>query len=188
MAPLSGRILVRTDGGLHQRLLIRAKANQQSLNELCLDRLSGPSTLEGTRHQIFRNILAAADILLGQELLGVVFFGSQARGEGRLDSDWDLLVVSSSEVALSRDIYRQWDKCAQLDEKNEIEVHFVHLPLETSIATGFWSEIALDGIVLFEKDFCVSKYLARVRREIAEGLILRKTKHGQSYWVHKELV
>ena len=52
---------------------------------------------------------------------------------------------------------------------------------------GFWAEIALDGTMLYDAEFRVSKHLNQVRREIVAGLITRKVVHGQPYWVHTEV-
>ena len=51
---------------------------------------------------------------------------------------------------------------------------------------GFWPEIALDGIVLFERDVAVSRRLVAIRRAIADGRLVRRTAHGQPYWTTKE--
>lgn len=181
------KILVRTDRLLHRRLLNHAKVNQQSLNELCLERLSIPSSLEGRAHELGRHVVAKADLIFKGALKGVIFYGSQARKEGRKDSDWDFLVVIDESIDLKREIYRKWDNLWPLELSQKVEVHFAQTPKSTAVATGFWSEIALDGIVLFERDFAVSLHLIRIRHEIANGVIMRQTIHGQSYWIRKEV-
>jgi hypothetical protein len=45
-----------------------------------------------------------------------------------------------------------------------------------------WGEVAVDGVVLYERGLDVSADLARIRREIAAGRLVRRTAHGQPYW------
>ena len=181
------RILVRTSRTLHRRLLSQSKSKKQSLNDLCLERLSIPSSLEGPSSATARRVVATADHLFKDSLKGVIFYGSQARQEATKDSDWDFLVVIDDSMKLTREIYRKWDDnwASKPDERTEI--HFAQMPKSTAISTGFWCEIALDGIILFEKEFAISSHLIRIRHEIASGIILRQNVHGQSYWIRKEV-
>ena len=55
-------------------------------------------------------------------------------------------------------------------------------PERPRVAGGFWAEVAVDGIVLFERDWRLSTHLARVRRAIAERRLVRRLAHGQPYW------
>lgn len=59
----------------------------------------------------------------------------------------------------------------------------VTLPPAGRRVLGVWAEAAIDGVVLFERSLEVSRRLAGVRREIADGRIRRRTVHGQPYWV-----
>ena len=180
-------ILIRSNHALHQRMVATAKRQQKSLNELCCDRLALPSNLESDSLGLLRQVVIAADIAFQSDLLGVVFYGSRARSEGRDDSDWDFLLVMREGVPLSRDLYRRWDHDFPATD-HPLEVHFAHIPSSPKGATGFWAEIALDGIVLYEQQFVVSRHLISVRHDIAAGLITRKKSHGQTYWLYKEVV
>ena len=48
--------------------------------------------------------------------------------------------------------------------------------------SGLWAEVALDGTVLFDRGWMLSARLARVRRAIADGRLVRRVVHGQPYW------
>ena len=48
--------------------------------------------------------------------------------------------------------------------------------------SGLWAEVALDGLVLLEREWSLSEHLARVRRAIAAGRLVRRVVHGQPYW------
>ena len=68
-----------------------------------------------------------------------------------------------------------------------VNPHFVHLPRDPLSCGSLWFEAALDGIVLFERDLAVTRFLQEdVRRAVADGLIVRKSSHGHPYWVKQE--
>ena len=179
-------ILIRGGQALHQKMMASAKKQQKSLNELCCDRLSIPSSLENGAFALIRKVVAAADATFAADLVGVVLYGSRARSEARDDSDWDFLLVMDNTLPLNRELYRRWDHDFPSPD-HPLEIHFAHIPASTRGATGFWAEIALDGIILYEQAFAVSRHLIAVRHDIAEGLIIRKKSHGQTYWIYKEV-
>ena len=52
-------------------------------------------------------------------------------------------------------------------------------------ASGFWAEVALDGLVLFERELVVSRRLAAVRRRVLRGELFRRVAGGHPYWVNE---
>ncbi len=180
-ARASGRFLLRIPPGLHAALRRAALEAGVSLNDYCVQKLSAPfgnlSAIEGAAQATQR---AAA--LFGDRLVGIVAFGSWARSQAAARSDVDLLVVLEPSVSLTRNLYRTWDEQPISWEDRPVEPHFVHLPEEGRFIAGVWAEVAVDGIVLFERGLSVSLRLAKVRRDIAEGRIVRKFSHGQPYW------
>jgi predicted nucleotidyltransferase len=177
----SGRFLLRLSPGLHAALRRAAFEANVSLNDYCARKLAAPagdlSAIEGAAHAVDR---AAA--LFGERLVGVAAFGSWARRQTADGSDLDLLVVVDPAVDLTRDLYRKWDEEAVDWEGRTVEPHFAHLPDEDRVVGGLWAEVALDGIVLFERALAVSKRLVSVRRDIVAGKIVRRVAHGQPYW------
>jgi hypothetical protein len=123
-----------------------------------------------------------AACLFGPRLVGVAAFGSWARGELSESSDVDLLVCLESSVALTRTLYRDWDEQPVTWNGHILEPHFVHLPSLQRRAGSVWAEVALDGVVLFERDFRISSKLVQVRHDIVSGRIVRRIAHGQPYW------
>jgi hypothetical protein len=120
-------------------------------------------------------------------LVGLILFGSAARGDATEDSDIDLLLVMKPEVNIARGLYRLWDffcnePIASRDYPR-ISPHFVHLPGSVRDAGGLWYEIAIDGIVLWESDPGVSRFLRSVREAMGQGKIRRRTVHGSPYWI-----
>ena len=128
-------------------------------------------------------VIKRAAAVVGEALIAVVAFGSWARGELADSSDIDILIVVDPDVPLSRSLYRRWDEEPLRWEGHPVEPHFVHLPALDGVPSGLWAEIALDGIVLYERDPRLSQRLVGVRRLQAAGRLRRRTAHGQPYWV-----
>jgi hypothetical protein len=182
----SGRFLLRLEPRLHAALRQAARAAGLSLNDHCARKLALPGgCLAGPGDGA--TIVARAAELFAANLVGVVAFGSWARGEATERSDLDVLVVLAERVALARQIYRDWDDEPAVCDGRPVEPHFVHLPGAAETVAGLWAEVALDGIVLFDPTLAVSRRLAAIRRDIARGRIVRRTLHGQPYWVTEEV-
>ena len=175
------------------RLKVAAGHDHISLNEYCkraLDDFVRPRAKEA-RHpshelhssdidgEVFRWRSAACHAVEGS-IEGLVLFGSVARGNPREESDIDLLIVVPESVRLRRKLYVAWDNFS-LDSR--VNPHFVQLPPSRSIAGSLWFEIALDGIVLYEDDLTISKFLGSIRHDIVDGVIQRKEAHGHAYWI-----
>lgn len=176
----SGRFLLRIDPGLHAALRASAAELGMSLNRYCAAKLVAP--VDPVAGEMAAPVVARAARLFGEHLVGVVVFGSWVRGEATTESDVDLLVVVDSETRLSRSLYRRWDRSPLSSGGRPIEPHFVHLPDREHELIGTWAEVAVDGIVVFERGRTVSTRLISIRGMIADGKIVRRTAHGQPYW------
>ncbi len=181
MSDIKARFLLRLPAGLHSALKSAAAEAVMSLNDYCVHKLSAPvgdlAELRGGTESVLR-----ASGLFGETLIGVVAFGSWARGSAAATSDLDLLVVLDDGVPLTRALYRKWDEQPVVWDDRPVEPHFVHLPRTGVVVAGVWPEVALDGIILFERGLRVSLRLSEVRRDIVEGRIVRRVAHGQPYW------
>ncbi len=124
--------------------------------------------------------------LLGDSLVGLAVFGSWARGQLSDTSDVDVLVVINREVPVTRELYRRWDEASVVWDARPVEPHFLHLPSGTGVPSGLWAEVAMDGIVVFERDMRLSFHLSAVRRALVEGRLRRRVVHGQGYWMEGE--
>jgi len=178
----SGRFLLRLSPGLHGALRRAAAEAGLSLNEYCARKLAAPSPAVPGRGA---DVVARAAERFGENLLGVLVFGSWARGDAVDESDVDLLVVVDVGVPIVRGLYRVWDETTpELTwEGRRLEVHFVRPPEPGTPPTELWAEAALDGLVLFDRDFELSRRLIEIRRRIAAGVVRRRRVHGQPYWV-----
>lgn len=176
----SGRFVLRIDPGLHQTLREAAEVAGLSLNEYCARKLALPGeNVTG----VAAAVVQRAASLLGKSLVGVAAFGSWARGQLTESSDVDLLIILDEEIPIGRGLYRQWDVAPLSWDGHPVEPHFVHLPPPDAHLSSVWAEVAVDGVVLFERELVVSRRLVEIREKIAAGRIVRRTVHGQAYWV-----
>ena len=181
--PPSGRFVLRIDRGLHASLRDRAREADTSLNRYCALKLASPGEpLDPAASAVVQR----AASVLGDSLLGVVAFGSWARGDESSTSDLDVLLIADDRVPIARSLYRQWDDGPRLNrDGHQVEPHFVHLPAATESVSGLWAEVAMDGLILFERDFVVSRCFVGVRRRIVSGRLTLHVAQGQPYWARE---
>jgi len=178
---------VRIPPDLHEHVRRHAYENGISLNACCkraLEEYLAPE--RPAEHGVAgreQGWVHTAAAVIGDDLAGVVLFGSFARGEAMAHSDIDLLVVTEPSVLLARALYAKWDS---VSSDAAISPHFVHRPGKVFEAGSLWYEVAIDGIVLFEKDRLITGFLQSVRRAIADRLIERKDAYGHGYWIKHE--
>ncbi len=175
------RVLLRLPVDLHRALAAQAAHEQTSVNELCVQRSSGPDLPFLLRRDVAA-LLARARAVAGPHLQGVLVHGSFARGEARAASDIDVLVVVDRAVALTRARYRHWDGETLSWAGRSVDAHFTHAPAERARPGSVWCEAATEGLVLFDAAGDVWQALVAARTAIAQGHLVRKIVHGQPYW------
>jgi predicted nucleotidyltransferase len=191
-------LILRLPVALHRRLKQEARSADLSLNEYCrglLARRGGRSSgdapvspslsLAGGRSA--RTVSLAdlvATLLAAWEggIEGLVLFGSLARGRQTRESDVDLLVVLNRSTTLDRDVYARC-QLPKFDGR-EVSPLFAQIPEEGERVGGLWFEVALDGVVLYDRDLRLSRFLVHVRHLVADGRAKRMHTHGHPYWVH----
>jgi predicted nucleotidyltransferase len=176
----SGKFVLRIDPGLHAALRAAAEASGSSLNEYCARKLASPGWGGDPAASA---VIERAASLFGSGLVGVLVFGSWARGEATEGSDVDVLVVVGADVELSRALYRAWDTRPLTWDGRRVEAHVARLPARGARLTSLWAEAAVDGVVLYDRGLELSRRLAEVRDRIAAGELVRRRVHGQPYWV-----
>ncbi|HXG53868.1 MAG TPA: nucleotidyltransferase domain-containing protein [Vicinamibacterales bacterium] len=180
----SGRFLLRTGEALHQALRSAARAAGLSLNEYCVTRLSAPAGSAASPDAAA--VVEWVEGAFGGAVAGVVLYGSWTRGEATSESDVDLLIVLDASQPLQRELYRRCDTANLAWDGHPLQAQVVHLPEAGVVRGGLWPEIALDGIVLVERDLLLSRRLVEIRRAIVEGRLVRRTAHGQPYWTARD--
>ena len=176
----SGRFVLRMPGQTHAMLEAAARASGLSLNAYCVRKLSGTGS-DGLGDEPAAACVARAAAIAGDALVAVILHGSWARGDATPGSDVDLLVVVEPHVGLSRQWYRAWDAQPATWQGRAVDPHFVHPPAAETFS-GLWGEVAIDGMMLFDRDRRISRALGRIRRAIAGGRFVRRVVHGQPYW------
>ena len=176
----SGRFLLRLPPPLHALLENAALEAGLSLNQYCVRRLAGGGPGAFVEEPGAEAVARAAEVA-GDAVVAVLLLGSLARGEAATGSDADILVVVDPRLALQRGLYRAWDARPVAWRGRPVDAHFVHPPGDDALS-GLWAEAALDGVVLFERGTRVSAHLARARRAMAAGRLVRRVVHGQPYW------
>jgi hypothetical protein len=177
----SGKLLLRISELRHLMLQSEARDLGISVSELCRCRVESPSAMETLPAEI-ATAIQAAQAAVASSMLGIVLFGSYARGSHTDASDIDLLIILDPEVKINRTLYRSWQNHAQGVER--CEPHFVSLPDPEKKLTGLWAEIAIDGQILWERNNQIQYLLVKIRRAIIEGKLVSKKVHGQTYWLH----
>ena len=181
----SGRFVLRLDPDLHESLREAARATGTSLNGYCARKLASPN--DGLDEGAAAVIRRAASIA-GDFLLGVVAFGSWSRGEDTASSDMDVLFTLGEGIGIRRELYRRWDQGGPVIWRDlPVAPHFAHLPSPSDPISGLWAEVSQDGLVLYERDWAISRYLVAVRRRILSGELERRIAGGRAYWVQSDV-
>ncbi len=176
----SGRFILRMPPVLHTALHRAARTSGLSLNAYCVRQLEAVDLGVASDEDV-TSLVARARAVVGNTLSAVALHGSWVRGEATSASDVDALILVDSRMALSRALYRAWDAQPLTWRGRPVDPHFVHLASEGEVS-GLWAEVAVDGLVVFERDWKLSAHLARIRRAIAAGRLVRRIVHGQPYW------
>jgi uncharacterized protein len=115
---------------------------------------------------------------LGDDLLAVVLFGSRARGEAREGSDWDFLVVARD--LPERTLERVFRLKKMLPPLHRGEASLLARTPEEFLSSlpDLYLDIALDGVVLHDKDGYMAERL-RFLRTLIRRNGLRREKEGR---------
>jgi predicted nucleotidyltransferase len=183
----SGKFVLRVGPELHLRLSREAKAFGLSLNAYCVNKLQGATVSDRYAEAgLGRDFLDSLIQGLPRPPLAIVLFGSFARGDQGGCSDIDLLVVLESDVLPNRALYRELEKRVELSGRGHpVNPALVSLPHDARAAGSLWLEVALDGVVLWERGSRVSGFLREVRRQMAAGEVRRALAYGQPYWIRE---
>ncbi|RIL11992.1 MAG: hypothetical protein DCC75_01305, partial [Proteobacteria bacterium] len=174
-AKASGKFVLRLNPKLHNTIRSRAHARGISLNAMCQQLiLAGLRQTQDELPQLQHEIISKATKLHGDGFLGLVLFGSVARGDYDHISDMDLLLVLERGVSLQRDLYRAWDK----EFAQKISVHYAHLPAAPNQAGSLWLECARDGQILYDPSGRIQRVLLSINDLVASGKVVRKLTHG----------
>lgn len=110
---------------------------------------------------------------LGERLIGVVLYGSRARGDARPDSDLDLMIVADDLPDDGFDRARAVRPPRGHRAGAEVSVRaLTPVEYERDIAP-IDLDVAIDGVVLYDRGGYLSDHLALIRRRIGEAGLKR---------------
>jgi len=161
--------------------------------------------IERIPHRIYSSLLRKyCEILreeFGDRLVGVVLFGSVARGDWDRDSDVDLLLVVKGwkrkkvwerlrELSRAREVLRQSKEYQEAVSKGFFPA-IQHYPLDPEEAREFhrvYPDLVADGILLYDKEGFMDWILSSFREKLRKlGALRISTPEGRFYWILKEV-
>lgn len=187
MSSHSGKFVLRIPPSLHHGLSQRAHVEKLSLNALCQHLLEQGLTTEseGSWRGDLHRLIPLLQRRFRQRLLGIITFGSRVRGDETASSDLDLLIALESSIPITRELYRWWQEDVHPAIRSDVTInpHFAHPPESPKRAGSLWYEIALGHEIIVQHKNRLQKCLENILKEIQEGAVERKWKHGHPYWV-----
>ncbi|MCJ7786214.1 MAG: nucleotidyltransferase domain-containing protein [Desulfobacterales bacterium] len=130
----------------------------------------------------FKKVVDCYKDYLGERLISIVLFGSQARGEAKESSDYDLFIVADGlpPKPFKRVLFIRSPLKGQFPEKFCI---IAKTPQE--IMTDFpplFLDLGLDGIILFDRDNFFKKIQIRIKEIIHQAGLQRKRDERKLCW------
>jgi predicted nucleotidyltransferase len=172
------RLLLRLPPDLYRRVKARAEQSDESINSVLVQAIE--HGLLACKMELVQSlIIRKARAQLGQDFVGLLIYGSRARGDFYDTSDADLLLVVSDKIQIKRELYRAWDQILP----DEVSLNIAHMPVADSNIGSLWLECALDARIIYDPSGVIRRRLEEIRGLILSGAYVRKTTHGQGYWI-----
>jgi len=172
------RLLLRLPSALHRRVKARASETGSSLNSVIVEAIDNGLS-KGRLEALTPSIIKHAKSQFGDAFLGLLLYGSRARGDAYESSDTDLLLVVDGSVRIARELYRSWDNILP----DGVSLNIATLPATPQDAGSLWFECALDAKILFDPTGMLRRRLDDIKDMIVSGAFVRRTTHGQGYWI-----
>jgi predicted nucleotidyltransferase len=172
------RILLRRPVALQDLIRLKARERNTSINSMLVEAIQKGVTASGVEGYEGR-IIELAKSEFGSCFVGLLLYGSKARGDAYDTSDTDILVVVDPSVRITRDLYRVWDATLP----STLSINISHLPAAARDAGSLWLECALDARILFDPTGVLRRRLDEIKDLIVSGAFIRRATHGQGYWI-----
>jgi len=131
---------------------------------------------------VFDGVIKCYKDYLGDNLLSIVLFGSHARGDAKVSSDYDLFIIAEALPAkpFQRVLFIRSPLNGQFKEKFCI---IAKTPQEIfKDFPPFFLDLGLDGIILFDRDDFFRKIQEKIRDIIHQAGLQRKQANQEFYW------
>lgn len=135
---------------------------------------------------VIRQALNAWKVGLQARLVAVALFGSRARGEERVGSDWDLFVLAESlpQDPLDRQLYLK--SMLPLSLASKVSV-LAKTPAEfEKELLSVYLDIAADGVLIFDPHKYLGPRLEQVRQIARNAGLQRRRWKGEWVWKWKD--
>ena len=135
-----------------------------------------------SKEPFLKEIVKCYKSYLGDNLISLVLFGSRARGDAMETSDHDLFIIAKE--LPTRPFRRKLFIRAPLKGQFEEKLSIVAKTPEEVLGTfpSFFLDLALDGIILFDRDGFFANFQTKVREIISQAGLQRKEDNGEYYW------
>lgn len=132
--------------------------------------------------EILQPVVEAIVERLGEDLVALALFGSQARGEARPESDWDLLLVAHH--LPERSLQRHFFLKSILPEDWRAQISFLAKTPEEfeSSLPSLYLDIALDALVIYDPQGYLRERLRGLQQQIARLGLRRERSDGDWVW------
>ena len=119
---------------------------------------------------------------LGKNLISIVLFGSQARGEAKETSDYDLFIVARDLPArpFKRVLFIRSPLRGQFEEKLCLIAKTPEEVLQDF--PPLFLDLGVDGIILFDRDDFFKNLQGRIREIVRESRLRRMKSDREAYW------
>jgi predicted nucleotidyltransferase len=174
----AARLLLRLPTDLYRRVKVRAEQSGDSINSVIVQTIE-QGLLAGKTELMQSLVVHKAQAQFGEDFVGLLIYGSRARGDSYDTSDTDLLLVVSDKLQIKRELYRAWDTILP----NDVSLNIAHMPSADSDIGSLWLECALDARIIYDPSDSIRRRLEEIRSLILSGAYIRKTTHGQGYWI-----
>jgi len=161
--------------------------------------------LDRIPHRMYSSLLRRyCEILrekFGERLVGILLFGSIARGDWKKDSDIDLLLVIRGwkdkkvwerlrELSIAKEILRESREFHETLSNGYFPSiqHYALDPEEVQKFHSIYPDIAADGIILYDKEGFMDRLISSIREKLKRNGALRiSTPDGRYYWILKDV-
>ncbi len=120
----------------------------------------------------------------GEDLIGIILFGSRARGDEQQGSDYDIFLIL--DTLPKKPIERQRIIIGKIKKKGSVNIIARTRDEFESSFPPLYLDLAIDGIVLYDKGGYVEKKLSEIKGLIKKAGLFREKRDYGFNWKWKK--